>query len=165
LTIRKKSKIGTTISAPPAGGKCRLPQRSHAIAIDHVTLDLGLANRDLREHFCPEKIGRRALPDERMIRLDRADQHDVLRNGIFSMSFEISPARKILDCLQLFVRCHYASSRQWDPSGRTPGLPQCFIETAAFDASLFVSLSSRTGIKRTSPTLARWQSGKNKIRE
>jgi hypothetical protein len=50
-------------------------------------------------------------------------------------------------------------------SGKTPGLPQCFIETAAFDASLFVSLSSRTGIKRTSATLARWQSGKNKIRE
>jgi hypothetical protein len=81
------------------------------------------------------------------------------------MSFRNQSGQKILDCLQLFVRCHYASSLQWDPSGRTPGLPQYFIETAAFDASLFVSLSSRTGIKRTSATLARWQSGKNKIRE
>lgn len=81
----------------------RLPQRPYTIASDDVALHFGLPYRDSWKYPLLEKIDHRelALANQRMPGIDRANQHDVvgerhfLASGIFSTSFDVSPARNL----------------------------------------------------------------------
>jgi len=86
-------------------------QRSHAIAIDQMAFDFRLADGNSGKHPRLKKIERRLFADQRMLRIDRSCQHDIVRKRHLLPVIRRKTCQEIFDRLELVVirGCHVGS--------------------------------------------------------